>query len=102
MSQRPEDAQRPLATPTRQAETDRAVVTEWRFPPGGHTGWHRHAHDYIVVPVTTGDLAIWDGTREVRAALATGVSYTRAVGVEHDVINPNPFEFVFVEVELKP
>ena len=102
MSQRPEDTRRPMATGTRQAETDRAIVTEWRFPPGGHTGWHRHAHDYIVVPVTTGDLAIWDGAREVRAPLATGVSYTRAAGVEHDVINPNSFEFVFVEVELKP
>ena len=76
MSQRPEDAQRPLATGTRQAETDRAIVTEWRFPPGGHTGWHRHAHDYVVVPVTTGDLAIWDGSREIRAPLASGVSYT--------------------------
>jgi quercetin dioxygenase-like cupin family protein len=102
MSQRPEDANRPLATGTRQAETDRAIVTEWRFPPGGHTGWHRHGYDYIVVPVTSGDLAIWDGGREIRAPLATGVSYTRAAGVEHDVINPNTFEFVFIEVELKP
>jgi hypothetical protein len=55
-----------------------------------------------VVPVTTGDLSIWDGAREMRAALAGGVSYTRAAGVEHDVINPNSFEFVFVEIELKP
>jgi beta-alanine degradation protein BauB len=30
------------------------------------------------------------------------VSYARQVGVEHDVINPNSFEFVFVEIELKP
>jgi quercetin dioxygenase-like cupin family protein len=102
MAERPEDARRAMAVPTRQAETDRAIVTEWRFPPGGHTGWHRHGYDYIVVPVTTGELAIWTGTQEVRASLTTGVSYTRAAGVEHDVINPNAFEFVFVEIELKP
>jgi mannose-6-phosphate isomerase-like protein (cupin superfamily) len=102
MSERSIDARRPLATAARQAETDRAIVTEYRFPPGGHTGWHRHGHDYFVVPVTTGDLAIWDGTREIRAALASGKSYGRALGVEHDVINPNDFEFVFVEIELKP
>jgi len=29
------------------------------------------------------------------------VSYARLNGVEHDVINPNTFEFVFVEIELK-
>jgi quercetin dioxygenase-like cupin family protein len=102
MGERPQDAGRPLATATRQAETDRAIVTEWRFPPGGRTGWHRHAHDYIVVPITSGDLAIWDGAREIRASLAAGKSYGRALGVEHDVINPNTFEFVFVEIELKP
>lgn len=100
MTGRPEDAERVLATPTKQAETARFVVTQWRFPPGAHTGWHRHAHDYVVVPVTTGDLLIWDGTQEVRSPLAAGVSYHRAAGVTHDVINPNGFEFVFVEVEL--
>ena len=102
MPERPDDSKRAMARGTRQLETDRAIVTEWRFPPGGHTGWHRHAHDYIVVPVTSGDLAIWTGAEELRATLAAGVAYNRAVGVEHDVINPNDFEFVFIEIELKP
>jgi hypothetical protein len=56
----------------------------------------------VVVPITSGELLIWDGEREVRSPLATGVSYAREAGVEHDVINPNEFEFVFVEVELIP
>jgi len=30
-----------------------------------------------------------------------GQSYTRPAGVEHDVRNGTPFEFVFVEIELK-
>lgn len=96
------EAARPLAKGTKQIETDRAIVTEWRFPPGGHTGWHRHGHDYIVVPITSGTLHAFDGTHTHEAALVAGVAYNRPVGVEHDVINPNPFEFVFVEIELKP
>ena len=35
------------------------------------------------------------------AELTAGRSYYRALGVEHDVINANEFEFVFVEVEFK-
>ncbi len=93
---------RPLASGTKQIETDRVIVTEWRFPPGGHTGWHRHGHDYVVVPITSGRLDIFDGKQTVAAQLNQGVAYNRPIGVEHDVINPNDFEFVFVEIELKP
>ena len=89
------DKKPPLAKPTIQVENDRVIVTEWRFPPGGHTGWHRHNHDYVVVPVTTGELHIFDGKTTVPAPLRAGVSYARQIGVEHDVINPNNFEFVF-------
>lgn len=92
---------RPLAKPTVQIDNERVIVTEWRFPPGSHTGWHRHERDYVVVPMSTGDLHIFDGKVTVPAPLRAGVSYARLNGVEHDVINPNPFEFVFVEIELK-
>jgi len=54
-----------------------------------------------VVPVTTGELHVYDGNTTVPAPLRAGLSYARLTGVEHDVINPNDFEFVFVEVELK-
>jgi beta-alanine degradation protein BauB len=74
-------------------------VTEWRFPPGASTGWHRHERDYVVVPLTTGELTIVTVDGEVAAALTAGQSYTRRAGVEHDVQNRNDFEFVFVEVE---
>jgi mannose-6-phosphate isomerase-like protein (cupin superfamily) len=37
----------------------------------------------------------------VTSQLTTGVAYARPVGVEHNVINPGPGEFVFVEIELK-
>ena len=51
---------RPAAIPTVQIDNARLRVTEWRFAPGAATGWHRHAHDYVVVPMTTGRLLLED------------------------------------------
>jgi len=90
-----------LATSTLQVETDRVLVTEWRFEPGAETGHHVHGHDYVVVPLTTGVLRLVEpgGTRDVR--LQAGVSYAREAGVAHNVINANDHPFAFVEIELK-
>ena len=93
---------RPAATPTVQVDNERVRVTEWRFAPGAATGWHRHEYDYVVVPMTTGRLLLEEpGGASRHAALRGGVSYARSAGVEHDVINDNPFAFVFVEIEIK-
>ena len=90
------------AVPTVQVENDRSIVTEWRFAPGAETGHHRHAYDYVVVPQTTGRLKIVapDGS-ETFSELTAGQSYFRQAGIEHNVINANDYEFVFVEVEFK-
>lgn len=98
----PPHTDRPLAVPTRQLETERVIVTEWRFAPGAHTGWHVHAYDYVVVPMTTGRLRLETPEGPATADLVAGQSYAREKGVAHDVINDNAFEFVFIEVELKP
>lgn len=89
------------ATAHPQVETERVIVTEWRFAPGAETGHHVHAHDYVIVPLTTGTLRLVEpeGTRD--AQLQAGVSYARLKGVAHNVINANDFEFRFVEIELK-
>lgn len=92
----------PAAVPTVQIDNARTRVTEWRFAPGAATGWHRHEYDYVVVPGTTGTLRIVDAEgRETLSELTAGIAYFRAAGVEHDVINDSPHEFVFVEIELK-
>jgi quercetin dioxygenase-like cupin family protein len=90
------------AVPTVKIDNDRVRVVEWRFAPGASTGHHRHEYPYVVVPITTGPLAMIaaDGTPST-ADLVTGQPYFRPAGVEHDVRNPNPTDFVFVEVELK-
>jgi beta-alanine degradation protein BauB len=90
------------AKPTVFIDNQRVRVTEWRFAPGAATGWHRHEHDYVVVPLQDGRLTlIGAGGKESFAELKKGVPYFRQAGVEHDVINANDYEFAFVETELK-
>ncbi len=89
------------AVPTVQIDNDTVRVTEWRFAPGAATGFHRHEFDYVVVPLTTGRLAVEGADGLVKADLTAGRSYARPAGVAHDVRNANSFEFVFVEIELK-
>jgi quercetin dioxygenase-like cupin family protein len=89
------------ATSAIQVENARVIVTEWRFAPGADTGHHIHAHDYVVVPLTSGTLRLEDAAGVREASLQAGVSYARPAGVAHNVINVNNYEFRFVEIELK-
>ena len=93
--------QRPKASSKLLEETDRVIVTEWRLAPGAETGWHRHAHDYVVVCLTAGMLLAETPTGSVEIPLRFGQSYARPLGVEHNIINPGVEEFAFVEIELK-
>ena len=43
-----------------QVDNSRVRVTEWRIPPGGATGHHRHEMDYVITPVIGGALTIVD------------------------------------------
>lgn len=92
---------RPQAVPTVQIDNQRVIVTEWRFAPGAETGRHLHAHDYVVVPQTDGELLLETPEGELKAPLVAGKSYTRQVGVEHNVINNTDHEVVFIEIELR-
>jgi len=90
------------ATPTVLIDNERTRVTEWRFAPGAATGWHRHECDYVVVPMLDGTLKlVTENNEESFAELKSGAPYFRNVGVEHDVINANDYEYVFVEIEFK-
>jgi len=88
------------AVPTVQLDNGTVRVTEWRFAPGAATGHHRHEYPYVVVPMTTGTLAITGADGSSTAELRTGQAYARPAGVEHDVRNANAFEFVFIEIEI--
>src|SRR5678815_1775382 len=87
------------AVPTLQIDNERVRVTEWRFAPGAATGWHRHEHDYVIVPLTSGQLRIDSGSSEATSELVAGHSYSRQAPVEHDVINASSHEIAFIEIE---
>jgi beta-alanine degradation protein BauB len=92
---------RPKAVATRLQETERVIVTEWRFAVGAETGWHRHAYDYVVVCLTAGKLLAETTEGNIETSLRAGQAYARPVGVEHNIVNTSEGEFAFVEVELK-
>jgi beta-alanine degradation protein BauB len=89
------------AVGTVQVENERVKVTAWSFGPGAETGHHRHEYDHVVVPLTNGKLLLRDAAGECHAELAVGRSYARGAGVEHNVINANPYPFRFIEIEIK-
>ena len=93
--------ERTPAVATMQVDNDRVRVTEWRIPVGGATGWHRHEYDYVVVPMQGGRLKLAAAGGESEAEMTVGQSYFRQAGVEHDVINDDAGDIVFIEVEFK-
>jgi quercetin dioxygenase-like cupin family protein len=88
------------ATSRVQIENEWVKVTEWRFAPGAETGHHVHAHDYVVVPLTSGVLRLEEGEGQRDAHLTSGLAYAREEGVAHNVVNVNEFEFRFLEIEM--
>lgn len=92
---------RPAAEPVVHVDDPRIRVTEWRFAPGAETGWHRHAHDYVVLPLDDGELLLEEpGGGERRAPLARHRAYAREAGVEHNVVNAGAAPLAFLETEL--
>ena len=86
---------------TVQVDTAEVRVTEWRLPVGAAIGHHRHEHDYVVVPITDGELTVVSASGTAQSPVKTGQSYFRKAGVEHDVRNETAREIVFVEIEIK-
>ena len=77
-------------------------VTKWSFLPGEDTGQHIHEYDYVVVPMTDGNLKIIDNYgNETISKLSEGISYFREKGINHNVININDFSYSFIEIEFK-
>ena len=93
---------KPLFTLTTQVENDRVMVNHLLFPAGGgHTQWHRHERDYVIVPMEDARLIMENAEGSKEVELKRGVSYYRDAGVEHNVINPNDFDVTLIEIEIK-
>ena len=82
-------------------DNERVIVTEHRFKKDEATGWHRHAHDYVIVPLMDGKLKVVTSDGESFAEMKKGAPYFREQGVEHDIINATDGEHAFIEIELK-
>jgi beta-alanine degradation protein BauB len=94
-------AERAKAAVTIKIDEPHVRVIEYRFPPGGETGWHRHGFDYVVVPMLDGKLQLEEPSGSSRVAeLQRHQPYARRAGVEHNVININDYEFAFLEIEI--
>lgn len=86
-----------------QHDDDRIRVNRLTFAAAGdETGIHVHDFDYIVVPVTAGELTVVaedGGSRDLHQE--PGVSYRGTAGTHHNVISASSGPIVFVEIELK-
>ena len=90
------------ATSTILISNARTRITEWCFEPGAATGFHRHKYHYVVSPRTSGRFKLIAGENYATfGELKEGLPYFREAGVEHDDVNTNDYEIVFLEVELK-
>jgi beta-alanine degradation protein BauB len=92
--------QRSKVNATVQVDEAALRVTRFDFPPGSETGWHRHAADYVVVPLRGGTLTVEDSSGASTYPIETGQSYARPAGVEHNIANDTDEEISFVEVEI--
>lgn len=93
---------RPAARPTTLIDNERVIVTRWEFDDGAETGWHRHGHDYVVVPLADGKLILEEPGGAVReATMRSGEPYFRPEGVEHNVVNGGGGPFAFLEIEMR-
>jgi beta-alanine degradation protein BauB len=91
-----------IARSTTTADDDRVRVTTLTFEEGDETGHHRHAYDYVVVPVTGGAFEVHESDGTTRALdQVAGTPYVGRAGTEHNVVNRSGGTATFVEIELK-
>ncbi|HEX6103878.1 MAG TPA: cupin [Alphaproteobacteria bacterium] len=91
----------PQPARTVQIENEKVLVVLWRFPPGACVAWHKHEYDYVVVPLTSGNLTVSNSAGSAEARLVAFQPYARYAGVEHRVENRSEHEIVWVEIDLK-
>ena len=86
------------ARATVQVDDGRIRVVRYDMAPGDRIPRHRHAHDYLVVPILDGAFTVVTeaGSSEHRAI--AGEPYQRTAGAEHELVNgATPYSFVEIE-----
>ena len=76
-------------------------VNEITLGPSEETGMHLHEYDYVIVPITNGELISLDKKKiKIESNLKKGEPYFRKAGVEHNIINNSKHEVKFIEIEI--
>lgn len=83
-------------------DNDMVRVTRWTLQTRAETGTHRHEYDYVVVPLSHGQMLICptNGPEKLQE-LTPGTAYYREAGAQHNVQNASDGALSFVEVEVK-
>ena len=83
-------------------EDEKTRITQWRFPPGTETGWHRHTHDYVTIQQSSGQLRLEnrDGTVNV-IDYKDGHTAGYSAPIEHNAKNISDEEVRVTEIEYK-
>ena len=85
-----------------EIDNKKVKVSKFTLPPKGSTGFHFHALDYVIIPITNGKLKLINKSNEEKfTTLIAGKPYFRNKGVEHNVINIGNDTIIFIEVEIK-
>lgn len=104
LNEKPEDegADLPSAERLVLLDDERSRITQWRFPPGTQTGWHRHTHDYVTIQQSGGALQLEnaDGSMKV-VEYEDGRAVAYAAPIEHNATNISDTEVKVLEIEYK-
>jgi quercetin dioxygenase-like cupin family protein len=81
-----------------QVDDGRIRVVRYDMAPGDRIPWHRHEHDYLVVPLTDGEFQVVGHDGTVVQQARAGESYRRTAGAEHELVNgEHPYAFIEIE-----
>ena len=85
-----------------EIDNNKVKVTKFLLKPNESTGFHVHTLDYVIVPITDGQLKLINkNNTQIFATLKAGEPYFRKKGVEHDVLNIGDKPITFIEIEIK-
>ena len=94
---------RPKAVPHVHISEPHVRVTEWRFAPAPRRAGTGTRPTMSSCPCSTATFCSRSRAAARARRRSSGMSLARREGVEHNVINANPYDYAFMEIEhLKP
>jgi beta-alanine degradation protein BauB len=83
---------------TMQVEHDGMRISRYDLAAGDRIPWHRHDHDYLVIPLTDGVFEVTGPDGTDLHHVHGGEPYRRDAGTEHELRNgERPYSFIEIE-----